>query len=111
MIEVNKQVLIAMMEAIVREINPERIILFGSHARGDAKIGSDIDLLIIEGEPFGHGHNRREEMARVRKALSKFRIPKDILIYSKDEIKKWHNSVNHVISHCLREGKVLYERH
>lgn len=111
MIEINKQILAEIIKAIIQEINPEQIFLFGSHARGDAKIDSDLDLLIVESEPFRHGRNRRQEIARVRKALSRFRIPKDILIYSKTEVMNWHNSVNHIIAHYLREGKVLYERH
>ena len=111
MIEINKQILTEITTAIVQEINTDQIILFGSHDRGDSKIGSDLDLLIVEGEPFGHGRNRRREIAHVRKALAKFRIPKDILIYSKAEVMNWHNSINHIIAHCLQEGRVLYERH
>ena len=41
-----------MVETIVREAAPEVIILFGSRARGDARPDSDVDLLVVETEPF-----------------------------------------------------------
>jgi hypothetical protein len=40
------------VDAIVQEVDPETIILFGSRARGDALPDSDVDLLIVEKEPF-----------------------------------------------------------
>jgi uncharacterized protein len=110
MIEVTEEILAAMVKTVVREIDPERIILFGSHARGDARVDSDIDLLIVEREPFGPGRSRWKEIERVRQCLSPFRIPKDILVYSSDEVAKWQHSINHIIARSLREGKLLYER-
>jgi predicted nucleotidyltransferase len=110
MIEVTDEVLADMVQAIVCEVDPERIYLFGSRARGDARADSDIDLLIVESEPFGPDHNRWQEMKRARQALSAFRIPKDILVYTVDEGAKWQYSINHIIARCLREGKLLYER-
>ena len=110
MIEVTDKVLIDMVQAIVTEVDPERIYLFGSRARGDARADSDIDLLVVESEPFSPDHSRWEEIKRIRKALSGFRIPKDILVYTTDEVTKWQCSINHIIARCLREGKLLYER-
>jgi uncharacterized protein len=100
----------AMVQAIVQEVAPEKIILFGSRARGQEGPDSDMDLLIIERDPFGAGRSRRAEMARVRRALSSFRVPKDILVYSSDEAAKWGQSTNHILARSLREGKLLYER-
>ena len=108
--EVTENVLSEMVKAIVRKSDPERIFLFGSHARLNAQEHSDIDLLIVEKEPFGPNNRRRKEIALVRRALSQFRVAKDILVYSKDEIAKWRNCRNHIISRCLQEGRLLYER-
>ncbi|MFZ4703922.1 MAG: nucleotidyltransferase domain-containing protein [Candidatus Methylumidiphilus sp.] len=47
-----------MVDIIVREADPEQIILFGSRARGDARPDSDVDLLIIESEPFSVQRSR-----------------------------------------------------
>ena len=110
MIVVTEAILDEMVDTLVQEIAPEQIYLFGSRARGNARPDSDIDLLIVESEPFGINRSRRQELARIRRALSLFRVPKDILVYSRDEIAKWQHAVNHIMSRCLRKGKLLYER-
>ena len=107
---VDEQTLTEMVEAVVREVDPERIILFGSQARGDAQPASDVDLMIVEREPFGPGRSRRAELARIRQALSSFHIPKDLLVYSVEEVNRWGGSANHIIGAGLSEGRVLYER-
>lgn len=99
-----------MVDAIVREADPEKVVLFGSRARGDSTGGSDVDLLVIKKEPFTRQRSRREEILKIRRALSRFMVPKDILVYSSDEVANWSGSVNHVVSRSLREGKTLYER-
>ena len=55
MITVTNEILERMVEAIVREVDPEEIWLFGSRARGQAREHSDVDLLVIEREPFAEG--------------------------------------------------------
>lgn len=100
-----------MVDTIVREVSPEAIILFGSRARGDARADSDVDLLIVETEPFSPQRSRRKEAARLYIALKGFlNISKDILLYSRDEFEQWKNSTNHVIGRAIREGKVLHGR-
>lgn len=110
MSEVKKQVLEEMVKAIVETVQPDRVILFGSAAKGLMGVDSDIDLLVVENEPFGPDRSRLREIRRIRAALSRFHVPKDILVYSVEEVAKWRNSINHIIARCLREGKVLYER-
>jgi uncharacterized protein len=100
-----------MARAIVREVNPRKVILFGSYGKGNPGRDSDVDLLIIQDKPFGKDRSRFREISKVRRVLSQFRVPKDILVYSSDEVAKWENSMNHILAHCLREGRVLYERH
>jgi uncharacterized protein len=110
MIEVTDEILSAMVQAIVREVDPERIYLFGSRARGEARQDSDVDLLIVVSEPFGPEHSRFQEINRIYRTLSPFRIPNDVLLYSSDEFTKWSQSLNHVVGRCSREGKLLYAR-
>jgi uncharacterized protein len=110
MIDVTEEVLSDMVQAIVREADPERIYLFGSRARGEARQDSDVDLLIVVSEPFGPAHSRFQEINRLYRALSSFRIPNDVLLYSSDEFAKWSQSLNHVVGRCSREGKLLYAR-
>ena len=110
MIAVTEEVLSKMVQAIVREVDPECIYLFGSRARGEARQGSDVDLLIVVREPFGPAHSRLQEINQVYRALSSFRIPNDVLLYSSDEIARRSQSLNHVVGRCSREGKLLYAR-
>ena len=97
-----------MAAVVAREVCPEAVVLFGSYATGDARAGSDVDLLVVESDPFGPGKDRRREMTRLWRALAGFAVAKDILVYSHDEVSRWRNARNHVIARALREGKVLY---
>ena len=99
-----------MVEAVVKEVDPERVYLFGSHARGEGKERSDVDLLVVERDPFGPTRIRRAEMVRPWQTLARFRVAKDILVFSVDEVEQWGSGRNHVIAHALREGRLLYER-
>jgi uncharacterized protein len=109
-VRVSEQLIEEMVRTIVDEVAPRRIYLFGSYARGSQTSDSDIDLLIVEDQEFGPDRNRWSEMKRIRRALRSFRVPKDILVYSRDEFATWENSVNHIVARAAREGKLLYER-
>ncbi|HSS51939.1 MAG TPA: nucleotidyltransferase domain-containing protein, partial [Thermoanaerobaculia bacterium] len=65
-----------MVRRIVSQFHPEKIILFGSHARGDAGPDSDVDLLIV----MPYLGSRREKQVEIRLALKSIRIPKDIVV-------------------------------
>ena len=97
-----------MVEMIVREVAPETIIIFGSRALGDARADSDVNLLVVEKEPFSPQRSRRKEAARLYMALRGLAISKDILLYSQDEFDHWKNSLNHVVGRAHREGRVLH---
>ena len=100
----------AMVEALVREADPERIYLFGSQARGEAGEQSDIDLLVVERDGFGAERSRRQEMARLWRLLAPFPGPKDLLVYSLDEVEYRQQGRNNVVARAVREGRLLYER-
>ena len=99
-----------MVRAIAEAARPQRVVLFGSHARGDAAPGSDVDLLVVEDGPFRDEGHRADEMVRLWNALAPFRTPTDLLVYSADEVDKWGATTNHVVARALREGVVLFER-
>jgi predicted nucleotidyltransferase len=109
MVNIPDDVIDKMTQRIVREVHPERILLFGSRARGQANEHSDVDFLVVEREPFDRNRSRRREAVRIWRCLSEFRIPTDILVYSTSEVAQWKDSRQHVIGMALREGKVLYE--
>ncbi len=95
---------------IVREIDLEKVILFGSRARGDERDDSDVDLLVVASEELIRQHGRRRLLARFWSAMGHLPASFDFLLFFPDEIVQWQDSVNHVISRAMREGRVVYER-
>ena len=106
----SNEVLNNIVDDIVRRVNPTKVILFGSTARGETNKDSDLDLLIIEKEKFNKDRSRRKELKSIRQLLMKYKIPKDILLYDEEEVEYWKDSTNHIIARCLKEGKTLYEK-
>ena len=99
-----------MVQAIVDEVDPEQVILFGSRGRGDHRGDSDVDLIVVEAEPFGPQRNRHREMVRLYHALAGFPVAADVLVYSREDVDYWRDALNHVLARALREGQVLYDR-
>ena len=99
-----------MTTAIVQAVAPEQIVLFGSQARGTTGPHSDVDLLVVTAEGFGPHRSRIKEITRISKAVSRFGMPTDILLYSQQEVEDWKGSRNHITTRALQEGRVIYER-
>lgn len=93
-------------ERIVERFQPEKIILFGSQARGDATQHSDVDLLVV----FQEISNSHEQAVAIRRALSDLPISKDIVVTTQRDIAKYGHLVGTVLRPALKEGRVLYER-
>ncbi len=102
---VDAKLLDEIVRRIVKTAHPKKIILFGSRARGSAKLTSDIDLLVIaeSKEP------RYRRSAPLYGVLSDILIPMDILVYSPEEVKDWGNVRQALVTTAIREGKMLYE--
>ncbi len=108
--QVDDALLQRMTAALVEAADPEQVILFGSRARGEAGPDSDVDLIVVEAEPFGPERDRFAEALRLWRTLGGFRVAADVLVYSRDEVEYWRDSLNHVLARALREGRILYER-
>ena len=97
-----------MLNRIVQLYQPDKVLLFGSRARGDAGKRSDIDLLVIS--------DREKHLPRckrgldVRLQLADLKTPKDILFYTHADIERWQSVPQAFVNTVLREGEVLYER-
>ncbi len=96
--------LLAAVERLVAAARPKRIILFGSHARGDADDHSDIDLVVVE--PVVD--DRFEEMVRLNRALKWFVMPVDLLVVSEEEFEHRSATPGTVEHAARREGRVLH---
>jgi len=93
-----------MVQIIVSRFHLERIILFGSQARGDASPDSDIDLLVImPGEV-----NRRRITVDILHALHNMPAPKDIIVTTPHEIATRGQLCCTILYTALQEGKVVY---
>ncbi len=89
----------------LKKYNVEKIILFGSSARGDADEFSDIDIVVVKNtdKPF-------VKRLRDTALLCKLDEPIDILVYTPQEIEQMKKAENFFIEKVLTEGRVLYER-
>ncbi len=92
-------------EKIVREIGPEKIILFGSYAWGNPTEDSDIDLFIIQKS----SQSRLDRQAELRRKLWGSGVPMDLLVYTPAEIEKRLEIDDPFISHILNKGKIIYQ--
>jgi len=98
------------LEEIVKRIvdatRPEKVILFGSRARGEARPDSDFDLLVIKesDEP------RYKRSAPLYALLSDLPVEVEVMVYTPQEAWEWSNVPQAFVTTAVREGKVLYER-
>ena len=95
-----------MTRRIVETCGPERVILFGSHARGDARDDSDVDLLVV----MPDGTHRRDTAASLYTLLGGSGVGKDILVATAGDIDQYRASPHTVLHAALREGHTLYDR-
>lgn len=94
-----------MTDRIVRDFHPEQIILFGSHARGEAHRHSDIDLLVV----FSECADKRKTAIEIRRVLKDMPVPKDIIVSTPEELERKQNSVGSVLRYALQESVILYD--
>ncbi len=94
------------VQRITERFHPLRILLFGSHARGDARSDSDVDLLVVLPLVI----DKRQVTVEIRRALADLSVAKDIIVTTPEEIKERGDMVGTVLRPALREGVVLYEQ-
>jgi predicted nucleotidyltransferase len=95
-----------MVKRIVERFHPDRVILFGSHARGTAGPDSDVDLLVV----MSVTGSKREKQLEVRRALHQFKVSKDIIVTTPEDFE-WRKEIPGTIERpAAREGKVVYAR-
>ena len=91
---------------IVKNFNPEKIILFGSYANGNASENSDLDLVVIQESELPSYKRVRP----IKKQLRGIGFPIDILVYTPQEVEYWKETSMAFITQVMKDGKVLYGR-
>lgn len=93
-----------LVNRIVAAVQPRRIILFGSAARGEAGERSDVDVLVVVEE----GRHRRRTAQRIHRALLGFGLPVDVVVATLGDLERYGNSPALVYRDALRDGRELY---
>ena len=101
----NNQHIATMTDRIVRGFRPEQIILYGSHARGEAHRHSDVDLLVV----FSECADKRKAAIEIRRVLKDMPVPKDIIVSTPEELERKRDWIGSVLRYAQQEGMKLYE--
>jgi len=100
--------------ASLQSSDPYKIILFGSHANGNPNEDSDIDIMVIlDNDHVAKTYQERlDKRVNIRKLVFEInqKIPLDILVYSKAELKKIKEYGNQFVEEIEKTGKVIYEK-
>jgi len=102
----NGDVIPEIVRRIVQTAQPDKVILFGSRARGDARPDSDFDVLVIKesAEP------RYRRSVPLYVALASVPAEVEVLVYTPAEVEEWSQVPQAFVTTALREGTTLYER-
>lgn len=103
---INSNKMSEIVNKIVYGYNPDKIILFGSYAKGNPNEDSDLDLFVIKDSDL----SRPERAIQVRKLLYGSMVPIDLIVYTPNEIKESKNNKHGLVYEVLKYGKTIYER-
>jgi len=95
-----------MVRRIVAQFHPDKIILFGSHARGDATPDSDVDLLVVmpvEG-------SKRQKATEIDLAFADRTMPLDLIVVTPEDFERARYQIGSVLRPAALEGRVMYDR-
>ena len=92
------------VQRLTREFSPQRVILFGSHARGDHSVDSDVDLLVI----MPTRKRTLQQALEIRRRIS-HRFPLDLIVRTPGDVDRRVALHDQFLTTVLAEGKTLYE--
>jgi predicted nucleotidyltransferase len=92
------------VDRIAARFHSDKIILFGSRARGQGGADSDADLLVV----MRVDGSKRRQAVQIDLALEGIPIPIDLIVVTPEEVEKYRDAMGTIIREAVREGKVLY---
>ena len=92
------------VEQIVEKFKPQKIILFGSYARGNPRPESDVDLLVV----MDNKRKKSKQSLEIRRHLGVM-FGLDLVVYTSKRLKERVDMGDWFLRDVLKEGKVLYE--
>ncbi|HLF73527.1 MAG TPA: nucleotidyltransferase domain-containing protein [Anaerolineales bacterium] len=101
----NKKLLDEVTRRIVASVKPQRVLLFGSAARGRMSKDSDFDMLVIMRGPV----HRRQTAQKIYRNLRGTGIAVDIVVATEKDLKEYGGRAGTILKSALQEGRVLYE--
>ncbi len=103
---IRKKIIKEATKRIAEQFHPQRIILFGSYARGTADAKSDVDLLVIS--PLRK--RRRTLILEINRSLWGLGLARDIVILTPEEFEIEKEIPGTIARYAFKEGKLLYEQ-
>lgn len=100
---VGEAVLAEIVRRVVDAVHPEKILLFGSAARGHMGPDSDIDLLVVKRCP-----HRRQAARVIRRSLIGIAVPIDIIVATPEDLAAYGDTIGFIYRPALQEGKEIY---
>lgn len=104
--QLQQEIINDLIERIKAVVNPKKVIIFGSAARGLMAPDSDIDVLIIVPE----GTHRRNTSRAIHKNLFGFIFPVDVIVATTADLEKHKDDPGFIYQNILNEGKAVYAR-
>jgi predicted nucleotidyltransferase len=99
------EVLQEIIARVVQVAHPQRLILFGSAARGEMGPDSDVDLLVVVQDPV----HRRDLAGKIYHHLHGVPVAVDVVVVTENDIREFGNKIGTVLYPALKEGVVVYE--
>ncbi|MBI3245900.1 MAG: nucleotidyltransferase domain-containing protein [Deltaproteobacteria bacterium] len=104
MAKVSQEVLDAIVQRIVEVAHPERIILFGSAARGEMRLHSDVDVLVVKSGAF----DQSQLLGDIYMNLHGVGQAVDVVLVTPEQVERYRNTHCLIIAPALREGREIY---
>lgn len=102
--QIDSKTIERLVASITEVVQPLRIILFGSAARGEMQVGSDIDVLVVMPE----GTHRRRTAQLLYQRISGMGAPVDILVATPQDLEKYQDNIGLIYHNVLQEGREIY---